>query len=76
MYYNRYLLFFSLILININHYVNQKILDHCNIYFFIYEHMSVLEESANAVPRRVMVSEKNYLQAVKILEDAQSVSDG
>ena len=38
--------------------------------------MSVLEESANAVPRRVMVSEKNYLQAVKILENAQSKSDG
>ena len=38
--------------------------------------MSVLEESANTIPRRVMVSEKNYLQAVKILEDAQSVSDG
>ena len=38
--------------------------------------MSVLEGSANAIPRRVMVSEKDHAEAVKILEDAQSELDG
>ena len=36
------------------------------------EQMSVLEGSANEIPRRVMVSEEDYAQAVNILEDAQS----
>ena len=39
------------------------------------EQMSVLEGSANAIPRRVMVSEEDYVQAMKILEDAQSELD-
>ena len=38
--------------------------------------MSVLEGSANAIPRRVMVSEEDHAQAMKILEDAQSGLDG
>tara|TARA_B110000196_G_C20671177_1_gene441994 strand:- start:331 stop:459 length:129 start_codon:yes stop_codon:yes gene_type:complete len=40
------------------------------------EQMSVLEGSANAIPRRVMVSEEDYAQAIKILEDARSDLDG
>ena len=40
------------------------------------EHMSVLEGSANAIPRRVMVSEEDHEQAKKILEDAQSELKG
>ena len=39
------------------------------------EQMSVLEGSANAIPRRVMVREEDYVQAMKILEDAQSELD-
>ena len=39
------------------------------------EQMSVLEGSANAIPRRVMVSEEDYAKAVKILEDAESELD-
>ena len=39
------------------------------------EQMSILEGSANAIPRRVMVSDEDYAQAVKILEDAQSELD-
>ena len=76
MYNDLYLLFF-LILMNIYQYVNQKILDHFNIpVLIIYEHISASEGSANAIPRRVMVSEKDCVQVVKILENAQSVSDG
>ena len=40
------------------------------------EHMSVLEGSANAIPRRVMVNEEDHTQAMKILENAQSELDG
>ena len=36
------------------------------------EHMSVLEGSANAIPRRVMVGEEDHAQAMKILKEAQS----
>ena len=43
--------------------------------FVMDEQMSVLEGSANAIPRRVMVSEEDYVQAMKILEDAQSELD-
>ena len=39
------------------------------------EQMSVLEGSANAIPRRIMVSEENHAQAMKILENAQSELD-
>lgn len=33
-------------------------------------HMSVLEGSASAIPRRLMVANDDYLQALRILEDA------
>ena len=40
------------------------------------EHMSVLEGSANAIPRRVMVSEADHAQAMMILKAAQSELEG
>ena len=54
----------------------RSVFDEANILIFVMdEHMSVLEGSANAIPRRVMVSEKDHAQAMKILEDAQSRLD-
>jgi hypothetical protein len=40
------------------------------------EHMSVLEGSANAIPRRVMVCEEDHEEAMRILEEAQSELNG
>jgi hypothetical protein len=37
--------------------------------------MSVLEGSPNAIPSRVVISEGDYTQAMKVLEDAQSDLD-
>jgi hypothetical protein len=55
----------------------KSVFDETNIPIFVMdEQMSVLEGSANAIPRRVMVSEEDHAQAVKILEDAQSELDG
>ena len=55
----------------------KSVFDESNIPIFVMdEQMSVLEGSANAIPRRVMVSEEDHAQAVKILEDAQSELDG
>jgi hypothetical protein len=55
----------------------RSVFDEANILIFVMdEHMSVLEGSANAIPRRVMVSEEDHAQALKILEDAQSELDG
>ena len=55
----------------------KSVLDEVNIPIFVMdEQMSVLEGSANAIPRRVMVSEEDHAEAVKILEDAQSELDG
>jgi hypothetical protein len=55
----------------------KSIFDESNIPIFVMdEQMSVLEGSANAIPRRVMVSEEDYAQAMKILEDAQSELEG
>jgi hypothetical protein len=36
------------------------------------EHMSVLEGSANAIPRRVMVSEQDHAQALRLMKSAKS----
>ena len=44
--------------------------------FAMDEQMGVLEGSANAIPRRVLVIEEDYAQTLKILEDAQSELDG
>ena len=55
----------------------RSVFDEANILIFVMdEHMSVLEGSANAIPRRVMVSEEDHAQAMKILEDAKSELDG
>ena len=54
----------------------KSVFDEANVPIFVMdEHMSVLEGSANAIPRRVIVSEEDYAQAIKILEDAQSELD-
>ena len=54
----------------------KSVFDKSNIPIFVMdEQMSVLEGSANAIPRRVMVSQEDHPQAVKILEDAQSELD-
>ena len=54
----------------------KSVFDEANIPIFVMnEQMSILEGSANAIPRRVMVSDEDYAQAVKILEDAQSELD-
>jgi hypothetical protein len=47
----------------------------CIQIFVLDEHMSVLEGSANAIPRRVMVSEQDHEQAVKLMKNAKSGLD-
>ena len=44
--------------------------------FVMDEEMSVLEGSANAIPRRIMVDEKDHANSIRILKDAQSNVDG
>ena len=54
----------------------KSVFDKSNIPIFVMdEQMSVLQGSANAIPRRVLVSEGDHVQAMKILEDAQSELD-
>ena len=54
----------------------KSVFAEANIPIFVMdEQMSVLEGSANAIPRRVMVSEEDHAKAVKILEDAESELD-
>ena len=54
----------------------QSVFNGANILIFVLdEHMSVLEGSANAIPRRIMVREEDHAQAMKILESAQSELD-
>ena len=55
----------------------RSVFDEANIIIFVMdEHMSVLEGSANAIPRRVMVGEEDHARAIKILKDAQSELEG
>jgi hypothetical protein len=55
----------------------RSILDDENIALFVMDgQMSVLEGSANAIPRRVMVDEEDHAKAVRLLKDAQSNVDG
>lgn len=55
----------------------QSVLDEANIRVFVMDgQMSVLEGSANAIPRRVMVNEEDHAEALKVLKDAQSDMDG
>jgi hypothetical protein len=55
----------------------KSVFDASNIPIFVMdEQMSVLEGSVNAIPRRVMVRQEDYAQAMKVLGDAQSEFDG
>ena len=50
----------------------RSVFDEANIPIFVMdEQMSVLEGSANAIPRRVMVCEEDHAQAMTILKNAQ-----
>ena len=50
----------------------KSVLDEANIEVFVMdEQMSVLEGSAAAIPRRVMVSEENHAEAIKVMKAAQ-----
>ena len=54
----------------------QSVLNEANIKVFVMDgQMSVLEGSAAAIPRRVMVSEEDYRAAIKVLKAAQSDVD-
>ena len=54
----------------------QSVLDEANIDVFVMDgQMSVLEGSAAAIPRRVMVPEDNYEIAIKLLKVAQTDVD-
>ena len=54
----------------------QSVLNEANIKVFVMDgQMSVLEGSAAAIPRRVMVSEEDYTVAIKVLKLAQSDVD-
>ena len=44
--------------------------------FMLDTQMSVLEGSATAIPRRVMVVEQDYAEAVQVLKGAQSEMNG
>ena len=47
----------------------KSVFDETNIPIFVMdEQMSVLEGSANAIPRRVMVCEEDHAQAMTILK--------
>jgi hypothetical protein len=54
----------------------KSVYDEANIPIVVMdEQMSVLEGSTNAIPSRVVISEGDYTQAMKVLEDAQSELD-
>jgi hypothetical protein len=55
----------------------QSVLDDAKIKLFVVDgEMSVLEGSANAIPRRVMVDKRYYTDAMRILKDAQVEVEG
>ena len=55
----------------------RSVLDEEDIELFMMDaQMSVLEGSANAIPRRIMISEEDYGSAIQVLKDAQSEIDG
>jgi hypothetical protein len=52
-------------------------LDEAGIKLFVMDgEMSVLEGSANAIPRRMMIDERYHSVAIRILKEAQSEVDG
>ena len=55
----------------------RSVLGEAGIKLFVLDtEMSVLEGSANAIPRRVMVGEEDHAYALRVLKDAQSEVDG
>ena len=55
----------------------RSVLDEMEIELFVLDtEMGVLEGSASAIPRRVMVGEEDHLHAIQVLKDAQSEVDG
>lgn len=54
----------------------RSVLGEAGIKLFVLDtEMSVLEGSANAIPRRVMVGEEDLVCALRVLKDAQSEVD-
>ena len=55
----------------------QSVLNEAEIKLFVLDAaMSVLEGSANAIPRRIMVAEEDHVNALRILKQAQSEVEG
>ena len=55
----------------------RSVLDDVGIKLFVADtQMSVLEGSANAIQRRVMVNEGDHTEAVRVLKDAQFEVNG
>ena len=55
----------------------RSVLNEAEIEFFVLDSaMSVLEGSANAIPRRIMVAEEDHVNALRILKQAQSEVEG
>ena len=55
----------------------RSVLDEAGIELFLLDtQTSVLEGSANAIPRRVMVDAEDHSWAIRVLKDAQSEVDG
>ena len=55
----------------------RSVLEDAGIELFVMDtQMSVLEGSANAIPRRVMVDEEDHAEAERVLKGAQSEVDG
>ena len=55
----------------------RSVLNEAEIELFVLDtEMSVLEGSANAIPRRIMVAEEDHANSRQILKHAQSEVDG
>ena len=55
----------------------RSVLNEAEIELFVLDAaMSVLEGSANAIPRRIMVAEEHHVNALRILKQAQSEVEG
>ena len=55
----------------------RSVLNEAEIKLFVLDAaMSVLEGSANAIPRRIMVAEEDHVNALRILKQAQSEVEG
>ena len=56
--------------------IRSVLTDSCIKSYTLDEQMSVLEGSANAIARRIMVDDEDYNDAVQVLNGAQSEIDG